>query len=135
MNLIANADFTFMLVVSFIILRTNMRIDLILIDVLQCDCLDHLFDDCLFVFKKILVCVSIDTSDFEEIQEFFSRLMLNCSRLAKDEYSSLVCTKKFMNEDDVIVKCVSQFLIDHLDSEIFSFADSLLDFRLDEKRF
>jgi hypothetical protein len=134
MNLIANTEFIFMLVVALIILCTDMKIDLILICVLQCDCLDYIFDR-FFVLKKILVRVSIDTSDFEEIQKFFSRLMLNRSRLAKDQCSSLVCTKKFINEDDVIVECVFQFLIDHLDFEIFSFADSLLDFRLDEKKF
>jgi hypothetical protein len=131
MNLIANTEFIFMLVV--VLLRTDMRI--ILISFLQCDCFDYIFNDCLFVFQKILICVFIDTGDFEEIQKFFDRLMLNDSRLAKDRCSSLARTKKFMNEDDVIIERVSQFLIDHLESEIFSFADSLLDFRLDERRF
>jgi hypothetical protein len=112
-----------------------MKIDLILIDALQCDRICRVSNDRLFVFRKIFVCVFISTNDFEEIQILFDRLMLNCSRLAKEECSSLVCTKKFMNEDDIIVECVSQSLIDHLDSEIFSFADSLLDFVFDEERF
>ncbi len=114
-----------------VLLRTDMRVDLILIDFLQCDRFDHIFDR-FFVSKKILVRIFISINDFEEIQIFFDRLMLNNSRLAKDECSSLVCTKKFMNEDDIVVECVSQFLIDHLDSKIFSFADSLHDFCLDE---
>jgi hypothetical protein len=122
-------------VVLVIILRTVMRIDLILIDFLQCDRIDHASRDRIFVSQKIFVRISISTSDFEEIQIFFDRLMWNSPRLAKDECSSLVCTKKFMNEDDIIIECVSQFLIDHLDSKIFSFADSLLDFCLDEESF
>jgi hypothetical protein len=129
MNLTANADFTLMLFVA--LLRTDMRIGLILIDSLQCDRSGHIFDR-FFVPKKILVRIPISTDDFEEIQIFFDRLTLNSPRLAKDECSSLVCTKKFMNEDDIVVECVSQSLIDHLDSKIFSFADSLLDFCLDE---
>ncbi len=40
-----------------------------------------------------------------------------------------------MNEDDIIVECVSQFLIDRLDFEIFSFADSLLDYVFYEEEF
>jgi hypothetical protein len=132
MNLIANTGLTFMLFVAF--LRTDMRIGLILIDFLQCDRSDHTFNR-FFVSKKILVRISICTGRLEEIQRFFNRLMLNDPRLAKDECSSLVCTKKFMNEDHVIIECVSQFLIDHLDSEISSFADSLLDFVFDERRF
>jgi hypothetical protein len=133
-NLIANTDFTFMLFVALIILRTGMRVDLILIGSLQCDRFDHIFDR-FFVLKKILVRILICTNRLEEIQEFFSRLMLNDSDVAKHECSSLVCAKKFMNEDDIIIECVSQFLIDHFDSEIFSFADSLLDFCLDEESF
>jgi hypothetical protein len=125
-----------MLFVAFvIILRTDIKIDLILIDFLQCDRICRVLNDRLFVSEKIFVCVSISTSDFEEIQILFDRLMLNDSRLAEDECSSLACTKKFMNKDDIIVECISQFLIDHLDSEIFSFANSLLDFVFDEKRF
>jgi hypothetical protein len=135
-NLIANAGFIFMLFFFFVvsILCISMRISLILIDSLQCDRIDHTFDR-FFVSEKILVCVSISTGLFEEIQGFFDRLMLNCPRLAKDACSSLICTKKFMNEDDIIVECVSQSLIYHLSSEIFSFADSLLDICLDERRF
>jgi hypothetical protein len=130
-NLIANADLLFMLFVALIILRTDMRIDLILMSLLQRDCLDHIFD-LFFVFKKILVRISICTSRLEEIQRFFNRLMLNDSRVAKDKCSSLARTKKFMNEDDIIVKCVLEVLNDHFESKIFSFADSLLDFDLDE---
>ncbi len=37
-----------------------------------------------------------------------------------------------MNEDHVIVENVLEILNDHLESKIFSFADSLLDFDLDE---
>jgi hypothetical protein len=122
-----------MLVFIFIILRTDMKIDLILIDALQCDRIDHIFD--FVVSQEIFVRISISTSDFEEVQKSFDRLMLNDSDFAKYESSSLARTKKFMNEDHVIVERVSQFLIDHLDFEIFSFADSLLDFRLDEERF
>jgi hypothetical protein len=109
-----------------------MKIDLILIDVLQCDRICRVSNDRLIVLQEIFVCVSISTNRFEKIQRFFDRLMLNCSYFAKDECSSLVCTKRFMNEDDIIIECVSQSLIDHLDFEIFSFADSLLDFDLDE---
>jgi hypothetical protein len=124
MNLIANTNLFFMLFLA--LLCTDMRIDLILIDFLQRDRLDHIFDR-FFVFKKILVRISISTNRLEEIQRFFSRLMLNSS--------SLVCTKKFMNEDHVIVERVFQFLIDYLDFEIFSFADSLLGFIFDERSF
>jgi hypothetical protein len=116
------------------LLCTDIRVGLILISSLQCGRTDHTFDR-FFVPEEIFVRVSICTNDFEEIQVFFDRLMLNDSRLAKDECSSLVCTKKFMNEDDIIVECVFQSLIDHLDFEIFSFADSLLDFCLDEGNF
>ncbi len=123
-----------MLVFIFIILRTDMRIDLILIDALQDDRIDHIFDR-FFVLEEIFVRISIRTNDFEEIQRFFDRLMLNDSRLAKDECSSLVCTKKFMNEDDIIVECVLEVLNDHFESKIFSFADSLLDFDFDEEIF
>jgi hypothetical protein len=113
-----------------VLLRTDM-IELILIDSLQCDRIDHIFDR--FVVPQIIfVRVFTSTSDFEKVQKLFDRLMLNCSRFVKDECSSLVCTQKFMNEDDITIKCVFQFLIDHLDSEIFSFADLLLDFDLDE---
>jgi hypothetical protein len=108
-----------------------MRIGLILIDSLQCDRFDHIFDR-FFVLQKIFVRISISTNDFEEIQKFFDRLMLNDSRLAKDKCSSLVCAKKFMNEDHVIVENVLEALNDHFESKIFSFADSLLDFDLDE---
>ncbi len=132
MNLIANTDLTLMLFVA--LFRTDMRIDLILIESLQCDRFGDAFDR-FFVFQEIFVRISISTKDFEEIQKFFDRLMLNDSDFAKDRCSSLARTKKFMNEDDVIIERVSQFLIDHLESEIFSFADSLLDFRLDEERF
>ncbi len=61
--------------------------------------------------------------------------MLNDPDFAKYGGSSLARTKKFMDEDHVIVERVSQSLIDHLDSEIFSFADSLLDFIFDGKDF
>jgi hypothetical protein len=132
MNLIANADLILMLFV--VLLRTDMRIDLILIDSLQCDRTDHIFDR-FFVPEEIFVRISISTNDFEEIQRFFDRLMLNRSRLAKDECSSLVRTKKFMNEDDIIVECVFEILNDHFESKIFSFADSLLDFDFDEEDF
>jgi hypothetical protein len=132
-NLIANADFSLMLFIA--LLRADMRIGLILTDFLQCDCFDHISRDRLFVLQKIFVCISISTSDFEEIQILFDRLMLNSPRFAKDECSSLVCTKKFMNENDIVVECVFQFLIDHLDFKIFSFADSLLDFVFDEREF
>ncbi len=133
MNLIANTEFIFMLVFFFliIILRTNMKIDLILIDFLQCDCLDRFFD-WFFVFEKIFVRIFISTSNFEEIQKFFDCLMLNDSDFAKYENSSLVRTKKFMNENDIIVECVFEFLNDHFESKIFSLANSLLDFNLDK---
>jgi hypothetical protein len=108
-----------------------MKIDLILIDSLQCDRIDHIFDQ-FFVLEKIFVRISISTSCFEEIQRFFDRLMLNDSRFAKNRCSSLARTKKFMNEDHVIVENVLEILNDHLESKIFSFADSLLDFDLDE---
>jgi hypothetical protein len=111
-----------------------MKIDLILIDALQCDRLDHVFDR-FFVFEKIFVRISISTNDFEEIQKFFSRLMLNDSDFTKYENSSLVRTKKFMNENDIIVESVLEILNDHLESKIFSFADSLLNFDLDEEDF
>ncbi len=114
--------------------RTDMKIDLILIDSLQCDRIDHTFDR-FFVFEKIFVRVFINTNRLEEIQRFFSRLMLNDSDFAKYENSSLARTKKFMNEDDIIVECVLEVLNDHLESKIFSFADSLLDFALDERDF
>jgi hypothetical protein len=135
MNLTANTEFIFMLVFIFliIILRADMRIDLILTDLLQCDRVDHTFD--FVVPQKIFVRISIDTSDFEEIQKFFDRLMLNDSDLTKYESSSLARTKKFMNEDDVIVECVLETLNNHLESKIFSFADSLFDFDFDEKYF
>jgi hypothetical protein len=107
-----------------------MKVDLILIDALQCDRLDHVFD--FVVSQEIFVRISISTNDIEEIQRFFDRLMLNDSDFAKYEDSSLVCMKKFMNEDDIIVECVFEVLNDHLESKIFSFADSLLDFDLDE---
>jgi hypothetical protein len=113
------------------LLRTDMRIGLILIDSLQCDRLGHVFDR-FFVFEKIFVRIFISTGDFEEIQKFFDRLMLNDSDFAKYENSSLARTKKFMNEDDIIVKCILEALNDHFESKIFSFADSLLDFDLDE---
>jgi hypothetical protein len=58
--------------------------------------------------------------------------MLNDSDFAKYESSSLARTKKFMNEDDIIVECVLEVLNDHLESKIFSFVDSLLDFDFDE---
>jgi hypothetical protein len=136
MNLIANTELTLMLfVVLIIILRTDMKIDLILIDSLQCDCICRVSNDRLFVFEKIFVRISISTNDFEEIQEFFNRLMLNDSDFAKYESSSLARTKKFMNEDDIIVECVLEVLNDHLESKIFSFADSLLYFDFDEKSF
>jgi hypothetical protein len=122
-----------MFFIAFIILRTSM-IELILIDFLQCDRINHIFDR-FFVLEEIFVRISISASDFEEIQKSFDRLMLNCSSLAKDECSSLVCAKKFMNKDNIIIECVSQSLIDHLDFEIFSFADSLLDFIFDGNGF
>jgi hypothetical protein len=109
-----------------------MRIDLILIDALQCDRFDHSSRDCLFVSQEIFVRISISTGRFEEIQEFFDRLMLNDSDFAKYEDSSLVRTKKLMNEDHVIVENILEILNDHLESKIFSFADSLLDFDFDE---
>jgi hypothetical protein len=135
MNLIANTEFIFMLVFTFliIILRTDMRIDLILTDSLQCDRVDHIFG--FVVPQEIFVRISISTNDFEEIQKFFDRLMLNDSDFAKYENSSLVRTKKFMNEDDIIVECVFEVLNDHFESKIFSFADSLLDFDFDEEDF
>jgi hypothetical protein len=108
-----------------------MRIDLILISFLQCDRFDHFSRDCLFVSQEIFVRISISTGGFEEIQRFFDRLMLNDSGFAKYENSSLARTKKFMNEDDIIVECVFEVLNDHLESKIFSFADSLLDFDFD----
>jgi hypothetical protein len=108
-----------------------MRIGLILIDVLQCDRLDHVFDR-FFVSQEIFVRISIDTDDFKEIQKFFDRLMLNDSDFAKYKDSSLARTKKFMNEDNIIVECVLEVLNDHFESKIFSFADSLLDFDFDE---
>jgi hypothetical protein len=119
-----------MLFVALAILRTDMRVDLILTDALQCDRSGHTFDR-FFVPKEIFVRISISTSDFEEIQKFFDRLMLNDPDFAKYEDPSLARTKKFMNEDHVIAERVSQSLIDHLDSEVFSFADSLLDFIFD----
>jgi hypothetical protein len=123
-----------MLFVVSVILRTDMKIGLILIDALQCGRFDHIFDR-FFVSEEIFVRISISTNDFEEIQEFFDRLMLNDPRLAKDRCSSLARTKKFMNEDHVIVENVLEILNDHLESKIFSFADSLLDFDFDEKDF
>jgi hypothetical protein len=110
-----------------------MKIDLILINSLQCNRIDHIFD--FVVFQKIFVRISISTSDFEEIQKFFDRLMLNDSNFAKYESSSLARTKKFMNENDIIVECVLEVLNDHFESKIFSFADSLLDFDFDERNF
>jgi hypothetical protein len=109
-----------------------MRIDLILTDSLQCGRFGHFSRGCLFVSQEIFVRISISTDDFEEIQRFFDRLMLNDSRLAKDRCSSLARTKKFMNEDHVIVENILEILNDHLEPKIFSFADSLLDFDLDE---
>jgi hypothetical protein len=132
MNLIANTNLTLMLFV--VLLRTDMRIGLILIESLQCDRLDDVFDR-FFVFQEIFVRIFISTNDFEEIQKFFDRLMLNDSDFAKYESSSFVRTKKFMNEDHVIVESVLEILNDHLESKIFSFADSLLDFDLDEEDF
>ncbi len=61
--------------------------------------------------------------------------MLNDSDFAKYRNSSLVRTKKFMNEDDIIVECVLEALNDHFEPKIFSFADSLLDFDFDERNF
>jgi hypothetical protein len=116
-----------------IMLRTDMKICLILINSLQCDRLDHIFD--FVVSQKIFVRISISTNDFEEIQKFFDRLMLNDSDFAKYEDSSLARTKKFMNEDDIIVECVLEVLNNHFESKIFSFADSLLDFDFDERNF
>jgi hypothetical protein len=113
-----------------IILRTDMKIDLILIDLLQCNRVDHIFD--FVVSQEIFVRISISMNDFEEIQRFFDRLMLNDSDFAKYEDSSLARTKKFMNEDDIIVECVFVVLNDHFESKIFLFADSLLDFDLEE---
>jgi hypothetical protein len=116
------------------LLCTDMRVGLILIDSLQCDRFDHTFDR-FFVSKEILVRIPICTNRLEEIQKFFNRLMLNDSRVAKDRCPSLSRTKEFMNEDHVIAERVSQSLIDHLGSEVFSFADSLLDFFFDGRRF
>jgi hypothetical protein len=98
---------------------------------LQCDRIDYFFDR-FFVLKKIFVRISISTNDFEEIQKFFDRLMLNDSDFAKYEDSSFARMKKFMNEDDIIVECVFKVLNDNFESKIFSFVDSLLDFDLDE---
>jgi hypothetical protein len=114
------------------LLCTDMKIDLILIDALQCDRICRVSNDRLFVSQKIFVRISISTDRFEEIQEFFDRLMLNDSDFAKYEDSSLVRTKKFMNENDIIVECVFEVLNNHFELKIFSFADSLLDFDLDE---
>jgi hypothetical protein len=58
--------------------------------------------------------------------------MLNDPGFAKYESSSLARTKKFMNKNDIIVECVLEALNDHLESKIFSFVDSLLDFDFDE---
>jgi hypothetical protein len=126
--------FVVFILMIIIMLRTDMRIDLILISSLQCDRTGYTSGR-FFVPQEIFVRISISTSDFEEIQKFFDRLMLNDLRLAKDRCSSLVCTKKFMNEDDIIVECVLEALNDHFESKIFSFADSLLDFDLDEEDF
>jgi hypothetical protein len=109
-----------------------MRIGLILIDALQCDRICRASSDRLFVSQELFVRVSINTSDFEEIQRFFDCLILNDSNFAKYECLSLVCTKKFVIEDHVIVENVLEILNDHFESKIFSFADSLLDFDLDE---
>jgi hypothetical protein len=114
------------------LLRTNMRIGLILIVVLQYDRICCVSNDRLFVSEEIFVRIFINTRDFEEIEKFFDRLMLNDSDFAKYECSSFVCTKKFVNKDHVIVENVLEILNDHLESKIFSFADSLLDFDLDE---
>jgi hypothetical protein len=133
MNLIANTEFIFMLVFTFIILRTGMRVGLILTGALQCDRVGHIFG--FVVLQEIFVRISISTGGFEEIQEFFDRLVLNDSDFAKYEDSSLARTKKFMNEDDIIVECVLEVLNNHLESKIFSFADSLLDFDFDGRNF
>ncbi len=61
--------------------------------------------------------------------------MLNNSDFAKYKCSSLARTKKFMNEDHVIVESVLEILNDYLESKIFSFAESLLDFDFDERNF
>jgi hypothetical protein len=37
-----------------------------------------------------------------------------------------------MNEDHVVAECILEALNDHFGPKIFSFADSLLDFGLDE---
>jgi hypothetical protein len=70
MNLIANTELTLMLFFFFliIILRTDMRIGLILISLLQCDRSGHLSRGCLFVPQEIFVRISISTGGFEEIQ-------------------------------------------------------------------
>jgi hypothetical protein len=137
MNLIANTEFTFMLVFPFliIILRTDMRVGLILTGALQCGRSGHLPRGCLFVSQEIFVRIPISTDRFEEIQEFFDRLMLNGPGFAKYENSSLARTKKFMDEDDIIAECVLEVLNDHFESKIFSFADSLLDFDFDGEDF
>jgi hypothetical protein len=110
-----------------------MKIDSILINFLQCDRICRVSNDHLFVSQKFFVRISISTNDFEEIQRFFDRLMLNDSDFAKYKDSSFARTKKFMNEDDIIVECVLEVLNDHFESNIFSFADSLLDFDFDEE--
>jgi hypothetical protein len=123
-----------MLFVALAILRTGMRIGLILIDFLQCGRINHTFDR-FFISEEIFVRIPISTSGFEEIQRFFDRLMLNGPGFAKYEDSSLARTKKFMDEDDIIIECVLEALNDHFGPKIFSFADSLLDFDLDGKDF
>jgi hypothetical protein len=123
-----------MLFVALAILRTDMRVGLILTGALQCDRSGHTFDR-FFVPEEIFVRISISTSGFEEIQGFFDRLVLNGPRLAKDRCSSLARTKKFMNEDHVIAESVLETLNDHLGPKIFSFADSLLDFDFDGEDF
>jgi hypothetical protein len=112
------------------LLRTGMEVGLILTGFLQCGRSGHTFDR-FFVPKEILVRIPICTGGLEEIQGFFGSLVLNCPGVAKHGCPSLARTKEFMDEDDIIAKCVLEALNDHFGPKIFSFADPLLDFGLD----
>jgi hypothetical protein len=136
MNLITYTRIFFIVfIVLVIIFRIGLGISIILIHLLQHCCLGYASFGRFIVPQEIFVRIFISTSRFEKVQVLFCGLMLNFSGFAKDENSLFICSKKFMNEDDIIFKCVFQSLIYHLRSEVFSFANSVLDFSLDERDF
>jgi hypothetical protein len=89
----------------------------------------------LIVPQKIFVRISISTSRFEKVQVLFCGLMLNFSGFAKDESPLFTCTKKLVDKNHVVIERVFNSLIDLFRSEVFSFADSVLDFSLDGRDF